>query len=209
MNITLVESYEICIKVAKNAENLDTFLLNTVKNLKISECEEVNPFAEKLSRPVLKAIFKYSKHRSIIALNNVTNGWTFQFSCVSVADTFKEIKARVKLLKILKILKQNADNFTVKIFSFCVNESKFPNIFKQANVTPTFKVTHLKVTEVQEDLWIFYLSLLKYLKSFLVSKKPFFFYEDISNQQNGFRKGYIVQHWSILPTSKFLSFFIF
>ena len=42
----------------------------------------------------------------------------------------------------VKILKQNVDIFTTNIcnfFSFCVNEGKFANIFKQANITPTFK----------------------------------------------------------------------
>ena len=40
------------------------------------------------------------------------------------------------------ILKQNADIFTAnicKFFSFCVNEDKIPNIFKQINITPAFK----------------------------------------------------------------------
>lgn len=37
----------------------------------------------------------------------------------------------------VKILKQNADIFSEKVcnfLSFCVNEDKFPNIFKQANI---------------------------------------------------------------------------
>ena len=69
----LVENDKVLTKDAKNAQDLNTFFLNTVKNLKIPECEEVNPFAEKLSQTILKAIFKYNKHRSIIAIN-VTNG---------------------------------------------------------------------------------------------------------------------------------------
>ena len=70
------------IKDGKNAEDLNIFFSNAVKHLKIQEREEVSPLVEKLSHPILEAIFKYSKHRSIIAINNVTNGWTFQFSCV-------------------------------------------------------------------------------------------------------------------------------
>ena len=37
----------------------------------------------------------------------------------------------------VKILKQNADIFSEKVcnfLSFCVNEDKFPNVFKQANI---------------------------------------------------------------------------
>ena len=42
----------------------------------------------------------------------------------------------------IKILKQSADIVTANtcnFFSYCVNESKFRSIFKQANVTPPFK----------------------------------------------------------------------
>ena len=67
---------------------------NLVKNLKIPEFEEVNLFAEKISHLVLKAIFKFItlKYPSTIAITHLTNGWTFQFSWVSVDDAFKEIK---------------------------------------------------------------------------------------------------------------------
>ena len=68
-----IENEKVLTKDAKNAQDLNTFFLNAAKNLKIPECEEANPFAEKLSHTILKPIFKYNKHRSIIAIN-VTNG---------------------------------------------------------------------------------------------------------------------------------------
>ena len=40
----------------ENAEILNTFFLNPLKNLKIPESVDVNPFAQKMSHPVLKAI---------------------------------------------------------------------------------------------------------------------------------------------------------
>ena len=49
----------------------------------ILEFEEVDTFAEKIPHPILKSILKYSKQPTIIAINNVTNKSTFQFSCVS------------------------------------------------------------------------------------------------------------------------------
>ena len=80
-------------KDAKNAENVNIFFSNAVKTLKYQSMKRSTPLLnENLSQPLLKAIFKYSKHRSIIAINNVTNGWTFQFSCASVDDAFKGIK---------------------------------------------------------------------------------------------------------------------
>ena len=47
--------------------------VNAVTNLKFAESDEVNPFTEKLSHPILKANFKWSKHWMIIAINNATN----------------------------------------------------------------------------------------------------------------------------------------
>ena len=70
--ITLVESEKNFTNDGKNPENLNTFFSNTVKKMKILEFEDFNPFAEKLSHPTLKAIFKYRKHRSMITIN-VTN----------------------------------------------------------------------------------------------------------------------------------------
>ena len=73
--ISFAESDKTFTKEAKNAENLNTFFTNAVKNLKIPECEEVLCLAEKRSHPILEAIFKYSKHKIIIAANNVSNQW--------------------------------------------------------------------------------------------------------------------------------------
>ena len=84
--IMLVEVDKIFIR-AKLLNAL--FLSNLVKNLKIAVFKEVNPFAEEMSHPTLKAIFKHNKNPSVIAINDTTNGRTFQFSWVSVDDTFK------------------------------------------------------------------------------------------------------------------------
>ena len=81
-----------------------------VKNLKVPAFDEVNPFAEKTPQTILKEIFEYSRHSSFIAINNVTNGLTFQFSYISIDDAFKEIKKKLHSNKILEYsLKQNAD----------------------------------------------------------------------------------------------------
>ena len=105
--IALEDSDKIFTKDAKNAENLNTFFWNKVKNRKIPESEEVNLFAENLSHVTLKAIFRYSKHPSFIATNNVTIGRTFQFLCVSVDDVSKEIEknsARLRLHSLMTFL---------------------------------------------------------------------------------------------------------
>ena len=56
-----------------NTQDLSNFFSNTFKNMRIPEREEVNPFVDELSNMVLKVIFKYSKHLSIIALDNISN----------------------------------------------------------------------------------------------------------------------------------------
>ena len=62
--------------------------------------------------------------------------------CERADDSFKEVKKlnTRKATQInnfpVNILKQNADIFTANIcnfFSFCLNEGKFPYIFKQTN----------------------------------------------------------------------------
>ena len=88
------------------AEIVNIFFSNTFKNLRIPQREEVDPFADKLSHLILKLIFKYSKNVKFVALNNAGNGWTFQFSGVSIdEDVFKEIKnsVRVKLPRVMKL----------------------------------------------------------------------------------------------------------
>ena len=51
----------------KSSEDLNNFFSNTFKNMRIPEREEVNPFVDELSNMVLKVIFKYSKHSSLLA----------------------------------------------------------------------------------------------------------------------------------------------
>ena len=74
--ITLVAGDKVLTQDAKNAEVWITFSSNPIKNMKIPKFEEVNPFAEKLSYLILKAIFKYitPKYPIIIAINHVSNG---------------------------------------------------------------------------------------------------------------------------------------
>ena len=111
---------------------------NTVKNQKIPGRKEANPFAGKLPHPVLKSIFKQ--------LSPMDERFGFHVLVLMMdLRNQKKLNAR-KATRMnyfpVKILKQNVDTFTTNIcnfFSFWVNEVKFANIFKQANITPTFK----------------------------------------------------------------------
>ena len=64
----------------QNAELLNIFFLNAVKNLKIPGFSNTNPLAERLSNPTLKAILKYKNHLSIVAIGNANYNSHFHFN---------------------------------------------------------------------------------------------------------------------------------
>ena len=147
--ITLVEGDKITSEDKSNAEILNSFFSNAVKNLKIPELNDINPLAENIPDPVFKAILKYKSHPSIIAIKNARrNQLGFYFSEVTVDDIWKELK-RLNPRKAaqntdipIKILKENADIFSSYICDFfneTIRSGKFPSILKKANITPVFK----------------------------------------------------------------------
>ena len=52
----------------QNAELLNIFFSNAVRNLKISRFSNTNPLAERLSDPTLKAILKYKNQLVLLLL---------------------------------------------------------------------------------------------------------------------------------------------
>ena len=139
--ITLVEDNKIISEDKDNAERLNSFFSNAVKNLKIPEFSDSNPLAENIPHPIFKAILKYKNQPSVIAIKNARNGPGFYFRGVSVNDFFKKIK-RLKARKAtqitdipIKILKENADIFSAYICDFLnetIKSGKFPAILKMA-----------------------------------------------------------------------------
>ena len=133
--IRLVEDNKIISEDKVNAELLNSFFSNTVKNLKIPEFSDSNPLAENIPHTIFKAILKYKNHPSIIAIKNAKNRPGFYFCRVS----FKEIK-RLKARKAtqitdtpVKILKENTNIFSAYICDFLnetIKSGEFPAIFK-------------------------------------------------------------------------------
>ena len=146
--IKLVEDNKIISEDKDNAEILNSFFSNAVKNLKIPEFSDSNPLAENTPHPIFKAILKYENHPSITAIKNARNGPSFYFCGVSVNDVFKEIK-RLKAKKAtqitdipVKILKENADIFSAYICDFLnetIRSGKYPAILKNGDITAVFK----------------------------------------------------------------------
>ena len=82
--ITLVEGEEIINDDKENAEILNKFFSNAVKNLKIPEYQEVDPYANNISHRMFKAIMKFRNHSTITAIKNLNKGARFDFCRVSV-----------------------------------------------------------------------------------------------------------------------------
>ena len=78
------------------------------------------------------------------------------------------------------ILKQNADVLFwlyLQLFNFCLNEEKFPNILKQANLTPASRKGNRSSKENCRPLSILPV-IAKYLQTSLVSKQLTLFMDE-------------------------------
>ena len=74
--ISLIENGEIVKTEKERAEVFNNFFGNIVKNLNISQYSDFDPIIEKVKDPTLKAILKYKKHPSILAIRTkcIRNG---------------------------------------------------------------------------------------------------------------------------------------
>ena len=61
--ITLAEGEKIINEFKENAEILNTFFSNAVKNLKIPEYQQTDPLANNISHPIFKVNLKYRNHQ--------------------------------------------------------------------------------------------------------------------------------------------------
>ena len=69
---------------------LNDFFSNVVINLKIPKFGNFDPFSENIDHP-LKAILKYRKHPSIIAIVSEFTKQCFSFNTITVEVALKEI----------------------------------------------------------------------------------------------------------------------
>ena len=125
------------------------FVGKIVKNLNISQCSDFDPIIENVKDPTLKAILKYEKHPSILAIRTKCNrNGAFSFKEVS----FKEIETEIRLLKLnkasqysdipTKIIKKNSEifsSFICESINSSIKSSIFPSCLKHANITPLHK----------------------------------------------------------------------
>ena len=83
----------------ETAEVFNNFFGNIAKNLNISQYSNFDLIMENARDPTLKAILKYKRHPSILAIKTKCNrNSVFSFREVS----FKEIETEIRLLKLNK-----------------------------------------------------------------------------------------------------------
>ena len=211
--ITLVEANEIISEDKDNAELLNSFFVNAVKNLKIPEFSNSDPQAENVSHPIFKAILKYKNHPSIIAIKNARNGPSFYFCRVNVNDVCKEIN-RLKTRKAIqvtdipvKILKENADLSSAYICDFLnetIRSDKFPSILKNGDITAVLKKGYKGSKENYRPVSI--LPIISKLFEKMIGKQITHFMDPLlSKYQCGFRRGFGAQDCLLAMLEKWKS----
>ena len=200
----------------ETAEVFNNFFGNIVKNLNISQYSDFDPIIEKVKDPTLKAILKYEKHPSILAIRTKCNrNGAFSFKEVS----FKEIETEIRLLKLnkasqysdipTKIIKENSDIFSNFIWESIKNPIKssiFPSCLKQADVTPLYKKSNKSLKENYRPVIkfpilskVFKRILFKQMSSFLMI---------YSKYQYGFRKGFSTQQYLLALLEKWRRYIV-
>ena len=117
--ISLSENGEIVKTEKETADVFNNFLGNIIKNRNISQYSDFDPITENVKDLTLKAILKYEKHPSSLAIRTKCNrNCAFSFREVS----FKEIETEIRLFKPnnasqysvipTKIIKKNPDIFS-------------------------------------------------------------------------------------------------
>ena len=124
----------------ETANILNTFFSNVVQNLDISRFPDSDPLIQNIKDPTLKAILKYRKYPSIVAIERrYRDISSFIFVEVNEADIEKEIlnlngdKASRNSDMPTKVIREISDIFTSFLctrFSSSIKTSKFPQYLK-------------------------------------------------------------------------------
>ena len=147
----MLENNELVKTDFETAEVLNNFFYNVEQNLDISRTSNEEHFINCIEDRTLKAILKYRKHPSIVAIRHkCKNKGSFSFAGVGKKEIEKEIlrldanKASQNSDILIKLSKENVDilsNFVCTSFNSYINlnMSKFPENLKLADITLTYK----------------------------------------------------------------------
>ena len=164
-------------------------------------------FGRNIFDPTLKAIAKWRNHPSILAIaKEYKNRANVFFNFVSKEEVLTEIKMLDVSKAIqesdipVKIIKANENFFAEAIcfyFTKSLENGKFPNCLKLANITPVFKKDSRTSKNNYRPVSI--LPVFSKIFERLLSRQLSEFFDNIlSKFQSGFRKGYGTQHCLLL-----------
>ena len=116
--IILIEGENIFSEDKEVADNLNSFFINTVKNLGIQGYDNTNDFiVNEANSPIVNIIDKFKNHPSILKIKDkikITPNDTFSFVIMDVNDVTNKIKT-------LKEKTSSPDDIPVKILKTCCN----------------------------------------------------------------------------------------
>ena len=170
--------------------------------MKITINENIISDTNGIDDPVLKAIEKYKKHPSILTIKKISKNNIFSFQKVSYEDIIKEIqnldasKACQDTDVPTKIIKNNSDifgDFIYQNFNEAIDTDIFPNVLKNANVSPVFKKGS-RTCETNYRPVSILSNISKIYERCMYKQMSIFFDEILSQYQCGLRKGFSSHH---------------
>ena len=202
--IILVENNEIITDNKLNSEIMNEYFVNITQNMGIPKFNEepLTPSDEFID-PVDEIIYKFSKHPSIIKINNIVeNTQTFSFNEIDQVAMEKEIlllnskkSAGPDAIppKIIKECFSVLTNTLTNLFNTSVNQTFFPSDLKYANVSPLFKKGDSANKENYRPISILP-SISKFFERLMFQQITTYVSNLLSPYLCGFRKGYNAQH---------------
>ena len=199
--ITLVDKGEVITNNSKVANVLNNFFSNIIDLLGIPENFEIINTTNDIEDNVEKAIFKYNKHSSILQINERdVNKFNLRHTKIDVITkiilSMEVTKASPKEDIPLKVIQNNCDIFAPLLctdFNLGIDNNKFPDELKIANIKPTFKQNdrHNKVNYRPVSLLPV---ISKVYEKVLYGQINEYFVPILFPLQCGFRKGHGVQN---------------
>ena len=201
-DITLAEGEKIISEDTDVAQKLNEFFGNCTKSLNIQDNSDIINSTSNINDPLDIAIQKFSSHPSVLKIAEKVQDSFFNFQEINLKDVEKEInslnsrKYTTSGSIPVKSLKENIDitgKVLHKIFSNSIDDCKFPDNLKLAEITPLFKA--IDRTNKKNYRPISILSgVSKIFEKLLQKQLSGFIDKYLYKYMFGYRKGYSTQH---------------
>ena len=144
-NITLIEDNRIISNDLEVTNTLSIYFENVVSLLEIPQICDYIVNNEGISDPINAIIMKYSKHPSIIKINECIEMSGFMFKCCNISEIQNEISnlknntaapSGSVSAPLLKEYKDICGEFLLNIINYGITNSIYDNGMKRADITP-------------------------------------------------------------------------